>query len=102
MSPADRSKEPGPRIDLPIALRIQHTVSPAVTGINGDVLCVEVMDSDAQFSNCRRNINSLPPEMARVEVNTNRIAGQFTQLQECLGVIHAEAGVRLQRDFHTS
>src|ERR1017187_1935397 len=101
VSPAHGAEDPRTRIHLSITLRIQHAVQTAVVRVDSDILCMKVMYRNAQLSNRNRNINSLPPEMARIEIDTNRIASQVPQLQERLRVIDAEARMRLQRNLHT-
>ena len=78
---------------------IQHAVHGGVVFVNLGVLGVEVEDCAAQGLDHRHRVHPLPDQMTGVQVGSDFRSHSLPQLQQRMGVVHAEAGVQLQGDF---
>ena len=97
---ADRTEDPAAVQLVAVMLRIEHAVEGGVVLIDLRILRVEVEDRVAELANDRHRVHSLPDEVARIEVRADVFAGRFADAQHRLGVVNAEAGMKLERDLY--
>lgn len=95
VAPAYAAKDPGALAHAGIAFGVQHTVLSRSYRVDGNVFGVEVEDGIAKHRDRSWDVDTLPPEMAGVEVDAESRACGFAEMKKSVGVIDTEARMGL-------
>jgi len=101
VSVANGAEHPSAFVHFTVAFRVQIATRSAAGGVDVAVLGMEVKQAVvfAQEANCLQRIDSLPPEMAGVEIGADVFSGEFAQTDDVLGAVHHHAWMCLESDF---
>src|SRR3569833_373579 len=99
---ADGAEDPRTMQDVAVGFDVEVAVDSRVDRVDARVLGVDMEDRAgfAEVAGGGDRVDTLPPEVRRVEVHTDILAGGLAQLEGRLGVVDHEAGVRLDGELH--
>src|SRR3954452_1179066 len=102
LSVPNRAKRPRPVRDAGVALRVEHAVTGDVGAVEVRVLGMDVEErvGTTQLPDGVDGIDSLPEEMARVEVGADLRAGGLPEPKQRFGIVNDEPGMHLERDAY--
>ena len=81
-----------------VVLRVENADPRGVDLVDLGVLRVDVVDRVAEHTDRRGGFHSLPYEVGGVEVRADDVADCRSQFEKRLGIVAAEAGMKLERD----
>ena len=102
VAPSDAAKEPRTLRHPSIGLGVEDAVDSHVLRIDCDVFGMHVEDGAAERANGSRDVDTLPEEVAGIEIHPEVRPGGRAQLQRGLDVVHDEARMRLERHLHAA
>src|SRR5579864_418309 len=101
MTIATGAEDPTAIAFLGVWLGVENARAYQVRRVELSVLCVNVEDGTSKHADGRDRIDVLPEEMTGIVVAADSFSCDRAETQHGLGVIHHEAGMHLNGNFHT-
>lgn len=95
---ADRAEYPRTVDLVAVMLGIENAGALGVEFIDLRILGMNVVDGISEITDSGYGIDSLPYKVRRIEVSTDNGTDSLAELHKLLGIVDAEAGVKLESD----